>query len=197
MQAAQGSSASPGRSATSCTTPCVRGRLGSRHAYIAKASIQHTHVPGVHANAETPKHLSCDDARSLARRACSHAAPLALTSRAATPANKVGDSPVGLPIGANNKPLRLGERGEVGCDGRPWVSRAQWRDVRLTPSSCNRRANRHAVVACPRPGSVLLARRGRPVFSPPSALGQNVGVEILYPEESRQLLSTAREHSVC
>ena len=44
-QAAQGSSASPGRSATSRTIPCVRGRLGSRHAYIVKASIQHTHVP--------------------------------------------------------------------------------------------------------------------------------------------------------
>ena len=118
-QVAQGSSTPPGHSATSLTTSCVRGCLGSRHAYIAKASIQHTHVPGVHANAETPKHLSCDDARSLARRACSHAAPLALTSRAATPANKVGDSPVGLPIGANNEPLRLGERGEVGCNGRP------------------------------------------------------------------------------
>ena len=47
-QVAQGSSTPPpGHSATSLTTSCVRGCLGSRHAYIAKASIQHTHVPGV------------------------------------------------------------------------------------------------------------------------------------------------------
>ena len=52
-QAAQGSSTPPGLSATSLTTSCVCGCLGSRHAYIAKASIQHTHVPGVHSCTRT------------------------------------------------------------------------------------------------------------------------------------------------